>query len=82
MAEKTFTEALNNLQNAAAEIGRQATTLEDSLKLFDAGMKEAEFCKEILDKADQLFFAYISRKDILLIFNSQVFTALDCSPFI
>ena len=52
-ADKTFTEALTNLQNAAAEIGRQATTLEDSLKLFEAGMKEAEFCKEILDKADQ-----------------------------
>lgn len=51
--EKTFTEALTNLQNAAAEIGRQATTLEDSLRLFEAGMKEAEFCKEILDKADQ-----------------------------
>ena len=58
MAEKTFTEALNNLQNAAAEIGKQATTLEDSLKLFENGMKEAEFCKEILDKADQHITVY------------------------
>ncbi|MBE6041793.1 MAG: exodeoxyribonuclease VII small subunit [Clostridiales bacterium] len=53
MADKTFTEALKNLQNAASEIGRQATTLEDSLKLFEEGMKEAEFCRDILDKADQ-----------------------------
>lgn len=51
--EKTFTEALANLQNAAQMIGRQATTLEESLKLFESGMKEAEFCKEILDKAEQ-----------------------------
>lgn len=51
--EKTFTEALTNLQNAASEIGKQATTLEDSLKLFESGMKEAEFCREILDKAEQ-----------------------------
>ena len=58
MADKTFTEALGNLQNAAAEIGRQATTLEESLRLFEAGMKEAEFCKEILDKADQKISVY------------------------
>ncbi|MBR0400876.1 MAG: exodeoxyribonuclease VII small subunit, partial [Mogibacterium sp.] len=58
MAEKTLTEALGNLQNAAQEIGRQATTLEDSLRLFEAGMKEAEFCKEILDKADQKITVY------------------------
>lgn len=58
MAEKTFTEALNNLQNAASEIGKQATTLEDSLRLFETGMKEAEFCKEILDKADQQITVY------------------------
>ena len=58
MADTTFTQALNDLQNAASEIGRQATTLEDSLKLFEQGMKEAEFCKEILDKADQKITVY------------------------
>lgn len=58
MSEKSFTEALRDLQNAAAEIGKQATTLEDSLRLFEAGMKEAEFCKEILDKADQKITVY------------------------
>jgi exodeoxyribonuclease VII small subunit len=58
MADKTFTQALNDLQNAASEIGRQATTLEDSLKLFEQGMKEADFCKEILDKADQKITVY------------------------
>ena len=58
MADKTFTEALRDLQNAASEIGRQATTLEDSLRLFDQGMKEAEFCREILDKADQKITVY------------------------
>jgi exodeoxyribonuclease VII small subunit len=58
MADKTFTQALNDLQNAASEIGRQATTLEDSLRLFEQGMKEAEFCKEILDKADQKITVY------------------------
>ncbi len=63
MADKTFTQALNDLQNAASEIGRQATTLEDSLKLFEQGMKEAEFCKEILDKADQTITVYEQEAD-------------------
>ena len=63
MADKTFTQALNDLQNAASEIGRQATTLEDSLKLFEQGMKEAEFCKEILDKADQKITIYEQEAD-------------------
>ena len=58
MAEKSFTDALKDLQNAASEIGKQATTLEDSLKLFDAGMKEAEYCRKILESAEQKIQLY------------------------
>ena len=58
MAEKTFTESMKKLQDAAAEIGRQATSLEDSLKLFEEGMKEAEYCREILDSAEQKIQIY------------------------
>jgi len=58
MSDKTFTSSMQALQNAAAEIGRQATTLEESLRLFDEGMKEAEYCREILDKAEQKILIY------------------------
>ncbi len=58
MPEKTFTESMQALQNAASKIGRQATTLEESLRLFDEGMKEAEYCKGILDKAEQKIQLY------------------------
>lgn len=58
MADKTFTEAMNDLQNAAAEISRQATSLEDSLILFEKGMKDAEFCKQILESAQQHITIY------------------------
>ncbi|NLA69715.1 MAG: exodeoxyribonuclease VII small subunit [Clostridiales bacterium] len=51
--KKTFTEALVNLQNAASEISKQSTSLEDSLKLFEIGTKEAEFCNKILEEAEQ-----------------------------
>ena len=58
MAEKTFTESMKKLQEAAAEIGKQATSLEDSLRLFEEGMKEAEYCREILDSAEQKIQIY------------------------
>ena len=58
MAEKTFTESMKKLQEAAAEIGKQATTLEDSLKLFEEGLKEADYCREILDDAEQKIQIY------------------------
>ena len=58
MSDKTFSDALAKLQSAAQDIGKQATTLEDSLRLFDEGMKEAEYCKEILDSAAQKIEIY------------------------
>lgn len=58
MADKTFTESLKELQNAATEIGRQATTLEDSIRLFEQGMKEAEYCRKVLDDAEQKIRIY------------------------
>lgn len=58
MAEKTFTDSMKKLQEAASEIGKQATTLEDSLRLFEEGMKEAEYCREILDSAEQKIQIY------------------------
>lgn len=58
MSEKSFTEALRDLQNAASEIGKQATSLEEALALFESGMKEAEYCKSILNRADQKITVY------------------------
>lgn len=55
---KTFVDSLENLRNAAEEISKQTTSLEDSLKLFDIGMKEAEFCKKILTDAEQKIEVY------------------------
>lgn len=56
--DKTFTESLQKLQAAASDIGKQTTGLEDSLKLFEEGMKEAAYCSEILDSAEQKIQIY------------------------
>lgn len=53
MGDKSFTESLEKLQKAANEIGKQSASLEESLRLFEEGMKEAENCQKILDRAEQ-----------------------------
>lgn len=53
MGDKSFTESLEKLQKAANEIGKQSASLEESLRLFEEGMKEAENCQKILDSAEQ-----------------------------
>lgn len=58
MADKTFTEALDDLQKAAGEIGKQTVSLEDSMKLFEKGMKDAEYCNGILNDAEQKIEIY------------------------
>lgn len=58
MEDKSFTESLELLRKAASDISNQATTLEDALKLYENGMKEAEFCRGILDKAQQTIKVY------------------------
>lgn len=61
--EKTFLESLEILKNNANEIGKQSTSLEDSLKLFDEGMKEAKFCEDILNNAEQKIEIYIAENE-------------------
>ena len=56
--EKTFLESLEILKNNANEISKQSISLEDSLKLFDEGMKEAKFCEDILNNAEQKIEIY------------------------
>ena len=58
MSDKTFTEALLDLQKAAGEISRQTVSLEESMKLFEKGMKDAEYCSRVLDEAEQKIEVY------------------------
>ncbi len=53
MSSKTFTDSLKALQQAADQIGKPATSLEDALKLFNQGMEESEYLTRILEEAEQ-----------------------------
>ena len=63
MAEKTFTESMKKLQEAAAEIGKQATTLEDSLKLFEEGSALIRTCGNMLENAEQVIVKLVKGPD-------------------
>lgn len=61
--ERSFTESLECLEKAAQTIGKQTTSLEDALKLFEQGMKDAEYCNKILDEAKQQIEIYKEEYD-------------------
>jgi len=63
MSDKTFTESLNTLKEAADQIGRPATSLEEALKLFDKGMEESEFLNSVLSSAEQKIEVYEKEKE-------------------
>ena len=56
--DKTFMEAYQGLVDAATNITKQTTSIDESMKLFDEGMKDAELCNKILDQAEQKIEVY------------------------
>lgn len=55
---RTFTSALESLRKAADQIGRPSVSLEEAMELYNSGMRDAEYCREILDKAEQKIEIY------------------------
>ena len=55
---RTFTSALESLRKAADQIGRPSVSLEEAMELYNSEMKDAEYCREILDKAEQKIEIY------------------------
>lgn len=51
--EKTFEEALNELEKIASELENGELTLDESMKKFEDGMKMSQYCTDILDKAEK-----------------------------
>jgi len=51
--EKTFEEAIIDLENLVNELERGDLTLDESMKKFEEGMKTSKYCTEILDKAEK-----------------------------
>lgn len=55
MAEKerlSFEEALNKLESIVEQLEEEEITLEDSVNLYEEGVKLSKFCTEILEQAE------------------------------
>ncbi len=55
MAEKerlSFEEALKKLESIVEQLEDEEITLEDSVKLYEEGVKMSRFCTEILEEAE------------------------------
>jgi exodeoxyribonuclease VII small subunit len=51
--EPTFEEALKNLENVVARLESGEIKLEESIRLFEEGMKLSSLCQKRLDDADR-----------------------------
>ncbi len=55
MADKerlSFEEALKKLESIVEQLEEEEITLEDSVKLYEEGVKMSRFCTEILEEAE------------------------------
>ncbi|MEX0845240.1 MAG: exodeoxyribonuclease VII small subunit, partial [Balneolaceae bacterium] len=48
----SFEEALKQLESIVAQLENEDITLEDSVKLYEEGVKLSKFCAEILEQAE------------------------------
>ena len=53
MAKKNFEESLKRLEQITRELEEGELSLDGSLKMFDEGMKLADYCNEKLNEAQQ-----------------------------
>ena len=65
MAKKNFEESLAKLEQITAELESGELSLEDSLKMFDEGVKLAEFCNRKLDEAHKKVNILLKKGDEL-----------------
>jgi len=63
MTEKKFEEAMERLENIVESLEKGDLSLEESLKVFEEGMKLVSFCSGKLDEAEQKVTMLIKDQD-------------------
>ncbi|MCH5212845.1 MAG: exodeoxyribonuclease VII small subunit [Oscillospiraceae bacterium] len=53
MATKTFEDSMTELENVVSKLEAGDVTLDESLKLFEQGIKLAKSCRKKLDEAEK-----------------------------
>lgn len=63
MSEKTFEQALEDLGNIVASMESGDSTLDESLKNYETGIKLSRFCKKSLDQAEKKVEVLVKKAD-------------------
>jgi exodeoxyribonuclease VII small subunit len=63
MSEKSFEQSLERLQEIVARLEEGEMALEDSLELFEEGMKLSRNCSSRLEAAEQRIKVLLKRSD-------------------
>lgn len=63
MAEKKFEEAMQRLEDIVENLENGDLSLENSLKIFEEGMKLVSFCSKKLEEAEQKVTKLVKESD-------------------
>lgn len=60
---KSFEQSVNELEEIVSALENGETTLDESLKLFEQGIKLSKSCQSMLDKAQQKVTVLLQNED-------------------
>ncbi|MBQ4515152.1 MAG: exodeoxyribonuclease VII small subunit [Clostridia bacterium] len=60
---KSFEQSINELEEIVSALENGETTLDESLKLFEQGVKLSKSCQTMLDKAQQKVTVLLKNED-------------------
>lgn len=64
--EKSFEEAVVELEKIVSELENGDLSLDESMKKFEEGMKASKYCSEILDKAEKKIVTILDKNDTIV----------------
>jgi len=63
MAQMTFESAMKRLEEIVSQLENGDISLEESIKLFEEGMRLAQFCHEKLNQAEKKLMKLVKKED-------------------
>ena len=64
--EKSFEESIVELEKIVSELENGELSLDESMKMFEEGMKTSKYCSEILNKAEKKIVTILEKNSEIL----------------
>ena len=63
MSDLTYEQAITRLEEIVKQLENDEVSLEDTMKLFEEGIKLSKICEDKLNKAEQQFTVLLKEKE-------------------